>query len=187
MNPNAAIVIALIIGIVIGAIAIYALQRSRTRRLQQRFGPEYQRVVQETGDRTRAEAALEKRQQRVSTYNIHPLNANERLRFQERWPQIQAVFVDDPARALKDADRLIGEVMAAEGYPMQDFEQQSADVSVDHPVVVENYRAGHLIALDNAQGRASTEDLRKAMIHYRTLFQELVGQADYAAAERTRI
>jgi hypothetical protein len=187
MNANVAIVIALVVGIVLGAIAIYAIQAGRTRRLKERFGPEYQRVVEETGDRTKAEAALETRQKRVQKYNIHALNANERTRFQERWPEIQALFVDDPARALTDADRLIGEVMAAEGYPMQEFEQQAADISVEHPVVVENYREGHLIAVNNSQGRASTEDLRKAMLHYRTLFQELIGQTDYATAERTRI
>ena len=181
-----AVVIALIVGIAIGVVLIYLVQQSRTRKLKGRFGPEYDRVVTETGNRSAAEAKLIHRQRRVDKLHIRPLEANERLHFQEGWRDIQTHFVDDPSEALTEADRLIAEVMAAEGYPMREFDERAADISVDHPVVIENYREGHSIATRNVQGRATTEDLRKAMIHYRTLFEELLGQRELAQAERSR-
>jgi hypothetical protein len=187
MNPNTTVtvVIALIVGMVIGAVVIYAIQQGRTKRLKERFGPEYSRMVAETGNRSKAEAMLEHRQQRVKELRIRPLNGTERARFQEGWREIQARFVDDPGGALTEADRLLMEVMSAEGYPMQEFDQRAADISVDHPTVIENYREGHQIAVRHGQGRATTEELRKAMIHYRSLFEELVGQPEWVA-ERTR-
>jgi hypothetical protein len=189
MNTNTvlAIVIALVVGIGLGALAIYMFQQARTRRLKERFGPEYGRVVAETGNRSRAEAMLEHRRKRVEQLRIRPLEASERARFQEGWRQIQSRFVDDPSGALSEADRLIGEAMSLEGYPVLDFEQRAADISVEHPAVVENYREGHSIALRNAQGSASTEDLRRAMIHYRTLFEALVGQPEWSQAERIKV
>lgn len=191
MNANAnmvlAIVIALIVGIVLGALAIQLFQQARTRRLKAHFGPEYGRAVAETGNRSRAEAMLEHRRRRVEQLQIRTLEPTERVRFQEGWRDVQARFVDNPGGAVTDADRLVGEVMSAEGYPMLEFEQRAADISVDHPVVIENYREAHNIALQSAQGHASTEDLRKAMIHYRKLFEELVGQAEYPQTERIRL
>ncbi len=186
MNTTLMVVIALIVGIILGATVIYAIQQGRTRRLKERFGPEYGRVVAETGNRSRAEAMLEDRQKRVRQFHIRPLNSNERTRFQEGWRDIQARFVDDPGGTLGQADRLIGEVMSLEGYPMVEFEDRAADISVEHPAVVENYREAHNIAMRNGQGRATTEELRKAMLHYRTLFEELAGQPEWAQAERTR-
>jgi hypothetical protein len=106
------------------------------------------------------------------------------MKFIDRWKDVQARFVDGPARAVADADALLGEVMTARGYPVSDFEQRAGDISVDHPEVVRNYRAGHDIALRHAQGNASTEDLRQAMIHYRSLFDELVNETEAPAAER---
>lgn len=186
MSIGVAVAIALVVGIAVGVALIYALQRSRTRQLKERFGPEYERVVQETGNRSAAEAKLAHRQKRVEKLHIRTLETDERTRFQEEWREIQAQFVDDPGRALSEADRLVGEVMAVEGYPMREFEERAGDISVDHPAVCENYREAHSIATRNVQGRATTEDLRKAMIHYRTLFEELVGQHEMAQAERTR-
>lgn len=187
MNVGVAVAIALIVGIAIGVAAIYLVQQSRTKRLKQRFGPEYERVVADTGDRPLAEARLEERRRRVEKLQIRPLTPAERARFQEDWREIQARFVDDPGGAVNRADHLVGDVMTLEGYPMLDFDKRAEDISVDHPVVIENYREGHRVALKHDQGRASTEDLRKAMIHYRTLFEELVGQSEFIGTERTRI
>lgn len=178
MNTAAVIVIAIIAIVAIGAIAVYLVQRNRTNRLQGRFGPEYDRALKESGDRRQAEAKLERLEKRVERLHIRPLDPADRAGFQDSWRSIQARFVDDPKHALIDADRLIGEVMTAEGYPVLNFEQRAADISVEHPTVAENYREGHQIALRHAQGHASTEDLRKAMIHYRTLFDDLVSQTE---------
>jgi len=187
MNPTAAIIIAFIVGLAFGiAIMALALER-RSRRLKNRFGPEYERVVTEAGDRRSAEAVLERRERRVQKLHLQTITPADRAQFQDRWRQIQTEFVDDPSRALSKADRLTGEVMSAEGYPVRGFDERAADISVDHPVVVENYREAHDVALRNSQGRASTEDLRRAMIHYRKLFEELVGQPDLASTGRTRI
>jgi hypothetical protein len=191
MNINGtmalAIVIALIVGIILGALAIYLSQQERTRRLKQHFGPEYERTLAETGNRSRAEAMLEHRRKRVAQFQIRGLEPTERAHFQEGWRDVQARFVDNPSGALNEADHLVGEVMSREGYPMQEFEQRAADISVDHPGVIENYREAHQIALRNSQGSASTEELRKAMLHYRALFEELVGQAEWSQAERIRL
>jgi hypothetical protein len=181
------IVIVLVVGIVIGAAIVYVAQQGRTRRLRNSFGPEYGRVVGETGDRLTAEAVLLRRQNRVRQLHIRPLSATEQAHFQESWREVRARFVDNPNLALTEADRLIGEVMSVEGYPVLEFEQRAEDISVDHPGVIENYRQGHRIALANAQGGASTEDLRKAMIHYRKLFEELVGQPSWAEPERAKL
>jgi hypothetical protein len=169
--------IAFILGVVLGGVALYAIQQERTKRLRQKFGPEYTRTVEETGNRLQAEHALEQRQIRVKRLQIRPLSPAERARFVDGWREIQVRFVDDPRAALSEADRLVGEVMTAEGYPLLDFDQRSADLSVEHPLVTENYRQGHSIAVRDKQGHATTEDLRKAMIHYRTLFDELARHA----------
>jgi len=187
MNPNTILVLAigLAVGIVIGAVLVYAVQQARTKSLKARFGPEYGRIVAETGNRSKAEAVLENRARRVKDLHIRTLDARERARFQEAWREIQSRFVDDPGGALREADLLIAEVMSVEGYPIQDFEQRAADISVNYPRVIENYREGHTTALKQSQGRATTEELRKAMVHYRSLFEELVGQPEWVA-ERTR-
>jgi len=171
-------IIVLLVIVILGLVAYLALRKRRSDQLRSRFGSEYERTVKETGDRSRAEADLEERQKRVERLNIRPLTIQDAERFRESWQQIQTRFVDDPKGAVAQADQLLGTVMSTRGYPVGDFEQRAADISVEHPRVVEHYRAGHDIALRHAQGKASTEDLRQAMIHYRTLFTDLVGEPE---------
>ena len=173
MNGN---VIAVIVALVaLAAVALWWVGRQRrSAKLKNRFGPEYEREVARTGSVADAEAALAAREQRVSRLQIRPLSAGDADRFSRAWRAVQARFVDDPHGAVTDADRLVGDVMHARGYPVGDFEQQVADISVDHPDVVMNYRAARDIAAEHARGRASTEDLRQAMVHYRALFRDLL-------------
>ena len=126
---------------------------------------------------------LDKRAERVEGLHIRPLGPGDRARFVESWRRVQARFVDGPGGAVMEADQLLGEVMSTRGYPVSDFEQRAADISVDHPLVLENYRTAHGIAVRQTQGQANTEDLRQAMIHYRTLFEELVGEPELARAK----
>jgi hypothetical protein len=179
-----AIVIAVAV-VVVAGIAIWLFTRKRrTERLRTQFGgAEYTRAVKEGGSQRKAEAALDKRAERVDALHIRPLAPADRARFVESWGRIQARFVDSPGGAVTDADQLLGDVMSTRGYPMSDFEQRAADISVDHPLVLENYRAAHQSALRQARGQASTEDLRQAMIHYRTLFEELVSEPELARAK----
>ena len=128
------------------------------------------------GSRFKAEAELESVEKRVKSYSLTTLSAADRDRFQQSWRKIQAEFVDDPGQALAEADKLLGIVMLACGYPPSDFENRAVEISVDHATVVENYRAGHEIAMLHSQRQTTTEDLRKAMIHYRALFDELMGE-----------
>jgi len=154
--------------------------------LRSRFGQVYERVFKTDGDRRRAESVLEERQKRIEKLDIRPLSVEDRRRFQEAWTRDQALFVDDPQGAVAQADRLIGDVMKARGYPVGDFEQRAADISVDHPMVVENYRIAHDIAIRDRRGEVGTEDLRKAMVHYRALFDELLETRAAAAKEGRR-
>jgi hypothetical protein len=172
--------------LVLGGVLVFILQRRRTTRLRERFGTtEYERALAEGGQRRRAEARLEERAKRVESFHLRELSPTDRTRFVEAWEQVQARFVDAPAGAVAEADQLLGDVMAARGYPMGDFEQRAADISVDHPVVIQNYRAAHAIALSHASGQASTEDLRRAMIHYRVLFEDLVHESNPAVDQKT--
>lgn len=168
----AAITIAVIIVVAAAATLIYL--RTRTQKLQARFGPEYNRTLEETGNRYKAEAKLQRLEKRVERYSIRPLLPAERDRFQQSWRAVQAKFVDDPIRALAEADQLLGEALSACGYPVSDFEQRAQEISVDHAIVVDHYRAGHDIAVRQSRGKATTEELRQAMIHYRALFDELM-------------
>jgi hypothetical protein len=162
--------------IVLAAVAVFIyFQWQRTARLKSRFGPEYERTVQEYGNRHRAERDLEQRAERTKRYEFQPLPVTERDSFAQEWQRTQSRFVDEPGSATKDADLLVSQVMRRIGYPMSDFEGRAEDLSVDHPHVVANYRAARQIALANEQGKASTEDLRKAMVYYRDLFDELLG------------
>ncbi len=170
----AQIILGLIVLLVVAVGLTMLLRRRRTAALKSRFGPEYTRAVQEAGNERKAESLLVEREKRVKRYTIKPLAADMREHFVETWTRVQAKFVDDPAYAVTRADDLLGEVMSARGYPVKDFDQQAEDLSVDHPKVVQNYRTAHDIALRHGQGSASTEDLRKAMIHYRALFEEIV-------------
>jgi hypothetical protein len=166
----------LIAVIAIVAVAVVVVLRRRSAKLRARFGPEYDRAVAETGNRFKAESRLESVEKRVRSYSLTTISAADRDRFQQSWRKIQATFVDDPARALSEADQLLGTVMLARGYPPSDFENRAAEISVDHATVVEHYRAGHDIAVRHSQRQATTEDLRKGMLHYRALFDELMGE-----------
>ncbi|WP_246329748.1 hypothetical protein [Geomonas limicola] len=163
--------------VLVGVGVYFALRQRRSEGLRRRFGPEYDRAVDETGNREKAETVLEQRRRRIERLNIRPLTRRDSARYSDEWHAIQTRFVDDPAGAITEADRLVGEVMSARGYPVTDFNQRTADISVDHPRVVENYRAAHAIAQRHAQGQANTEDLRQAMIHYRALFMDLIGDS----------
>ena len=177
LNASAlALIIGLAVIVAVGIAAWILFRKRRTARLRTRFGgAEYSRAVQEGGNRRQAEARLDERKERVESLHIRPLASGDRTRFVESWRRVQARFVDGPGGAVTEADQLLGDVMSTRGYPVSDFEQRAADISVDHPQVMENYRTGHGIALRQTRGQASTEELRQAMIHYRTLFEELVG------------
>jgi hypothetical protein len=184
-NP---VVIVLVIALVaaIGA-AIWLYMRNRqTAALQNRFGSEYDHALSTHHDQREAERELRQREERVDQLSIRPLELAERDRFAERWRSVQAQFVDDPAAATDEADELVGEVMATRGYPVGDFEQRAADVSVHHPRVVEHYRAAHEIALRNARGNADTEQLRQALVHFRALFEDLLEVEAPARTEARR-
>jgi hypothetical protein len=169
--------------VVVGITSWALIRRRRTARLRAQFGgDEYTRAVKEGGSRRKAEAALDERADRVERLHIRPLAPADRARFVEAWGRVQARFVDGPGGAVTDADLLLGDVMSTRGYPVSDFEQRAADISVDHPLVLANYRAAHQTAVRQTQGQASTEDLRQAMIHYRTLFEELVSEPEAARA-----
>ena len=160
-------------------VTLLLLRKRQTGKLRSKFGgAEYDRAVKDGGGRRRGEAGLDKRTERVESFRLRPLAPADRTRFGASWRTIQARFVDDLAGAVAEADQLLGDVMSTRGYPASDFEQRAADFSVDHPLVLEEYRTAHEIALRQAKGQASTEDLRQAMIHYRTLFDELVGEPE---------
>jgi len=173
VSTTALIILAVVIVLV--AIGLFFFwQRRRTQNLQEQFGPEYKRAVDQYGDQRKAEAELAAREKRVSKLEIRLLAPADQSRFAEAWKKTQARFVDEPSQAVRDADGLVKEVMQARGYPVGDFDQRVADVSVDHPNVVTNYRAAHDIAARNNSGNATTEDLRQALVHYRLLFEELL-------------
>jgi hypothetical protein len=172
------VVLAIAVVAVIALVVWNVSTRRRTMQLRERFGPEYDRVMRERDDRREAEGELRERQRRREGFELRPLDAATRDRFGARWHDVQARFVDSPSEATADADTLVKEVMQERGYPMGDFEQRSADISVDHPALVGNYMAAHGIVLAERAGRASTEDLREAMVHYRSLFDELLAKDD---------
>jgi len=174
-----AVVVAVAVVLAAAVVALLWRKKGRTEKLRTQFGDaEYARAMQTGGNRRHAEAALEERTQRVEKFHVQPLAAADRARFLEAWRRVQSRFIDGPAGAVTAADQLLGDVMSTRGYPMSDFEQRAADISVDHPLVLENYRTAHHIALRQIRGQASTEELRQAMVHYRTLFEELVGEPE---------
>ncbi len=176
-----AIIIAGAVLLVAGIAIVFSIRKRKTERLRTQFGgAEYNRAVKEGGSRQKAEAVLDKRADRVESFHIQPLGPDDRARFVESWRRVQARFVDGPGGAVTEADQLLRDVMSTRGYPVSDFEQRAADISVDHPLVLEHYLSAHEIAVRQTQGHASTEDLRQAMIHYRTLFEELVGEPELA-------
>jgi hypothetical protein len=173
--PTNTVILAITLVILaVAAIGWLILQKQRSANLKRRFGPEYDRAVKDLG-RSKAEAELTKREQRVARLNIIPITAVEAARFSSAWSALQGRFVDNPKGVVAEADLLVRELMTKRGYPMGDFELRAADISVSHPGVVTNYRSAQAIAVRDARGEADTEELRKAVVHYRTLFDELLG------------
>jgi hypothetical protein len=175
---NATTIIILVAFLVVAAVAavtVVTLHRKRqSLRLKRQFGPEYDRAVERLGGQSQAEAELREREARIAKLNITPLTVDQAAKFSQAWKRVQGIFVDNPRGAVAQADKLVQEVMTARGYPMGDFERRASDISVDHPAVVETYRAAQIIAGRDARGEADTEELRKAFVHYRTLFSELL-------------
>ena len=173
--------IAIVVGVLVLAVIGWLVwQRQRSDRLKARYGPEYARTVNELGDTRRAESELIKRQERVAALDIRPLSAAQQARYQQQWRAVQTRFVDDPKSAVTDADALVEDAMRTRGYPVSDFDQRAADLSVHHPRVVENYRAARDIAHRHRRGEATTEDLRQVMVYYRGLFQDLLEDHEHA-------
>jgi hypothetical protein len=175
MDPKLIVLVAAVILIIAVLAWLYMRQRrSTTADLRRKFGPEYERAVREHGSERKAEAKLADREKRLEKFTIRDLDPMERERFSKQWASVQSRFVDSPKGAVAEADDLVSSLMKTRGYPVSDFDQRAADISVDHPRVVENYRSAHEIALRVGKDAATTEDLRTAMIHYRSLFEELV-------------
>lgn len=172
---NTITVVAIVIAVLVIAFGVFIyVQKQRSKHLRSKFGPEYDRLVDRYGNQRKAEEDLSHRERRVEKLHIRDLDASEADRFANAWRDEQARFVDSPQEAVANADQLVGELMKARGYPVGDFEQRAADISVDHPLVVDNYRAAHRLASRSGRGEASTEDLRQAMVHYRALFEDLL-------------
>ena len=176
MSHTALIVLIVVIAAaVLIAAAVIVSRRNRSEHLREKFGPEYDRTLQARGDAARAESELLEREKRVKKLSLRTLSPTDRERYADEWTMVQRRFVDDPQTAVTQADKLVTRVMDARGYPTGDFEQRASDVSVDYPVFVQNYRAAREITVRHAQGRSSTEDLRRAMVYFRSLFDELLG------------
>ena len=191
MDTNTTTLILVAVGfLVIGGLLAMAVTRfQRSRRLRERFGPEYERVINEAGDKRKAESELEARLAHVEALDIRPLTAEEINRFSLDWQSTQAEFVDEPLDAVRKADQLIREVMKNRGYPVEDFEQRAADISVDYPDLVTDYRGLHMIAIKEADDEVSTEEMRQAMVHGRALFEELVRKetAETATTQKEKL
>ena len=169
------VLIVILVGLlVIAALVVLVARQRRTRGLRQRFGPEYERTIARAGDQRTAESELVSREARRRELTIVALEPDARARYREAWRATQGKFVDNPTVATREADVLVAQVMRDRGYPVEDFEQRAADVSVDHPQVAENYRAAHAVYQANERGLASTDDLRQAFVHYRSLFAQLL-------------
>jgi hypothetical protein len=173
---NTTLIIVVVAVLAVLAAAYVFVQKRRSTELRSKFGPEYERAVIETGAKGKAEAELAERAKRVKKFDIRPLPAGQADTFIRNWKATQARFVDDPKGAIQEADDLLGELMSARGYPVTDFEQRAADLSVDHGELVHNYRIAHQVAVRHSRGEAGTEDLRQAMIHYRALFEDLIDE-----------
>jgi hypothetical protein len=183
MNTTEIVVLALVAALLALAAAVPGviyLRKKTTQKLRSKFGPEYGRVVEESGDERKAEAQLQTREKRVARYRIRPLSPEDRARFVAEWRKVQSRFVDNPKDATTHADDLLDQVMTARGYPDGDLDRRLGDLSVDHAQTVQDYRAANDTVLRHSRGEADTEDMRQAIIHYRTLFDELVGERETA-------
>ena len=174
MDTKILVPIVIALAVLIVVIALLAMRRRKSNQLKQHFGSEYDRVAQQQGGPRRAEAVLAEREKRVEKFSIHSLTGGERETYAQEWAGVQRRFVDDPSLAVTEADSLVAKVMAARGYPMSDFDQRAADISVTYPGVVQNYRSARDIVLRHGKGQSSTEDLRQAMVYFRSLFDELL-------------
>ena len=175
MNTTYLIIIVVLVLVVVAIVLGPGLaRRRRSQQLQEKFGAEYDHTVQTLGDEKKAQAELAERQKHVEALDIRPLSEDERERYLAGWSAVQSKFVDEPSEAIVDADRLIMEVMQLRNYPVSDFEERAADISVNYPALVSNYRAAHEIAIKNKENLADTEELRQAIIYYRSLFEELL-------------
>ena len=173
MSTTTIIILAVTV-IVIAAVAFLVWRQQRTKQLRQKFGPEYAHAVSQYGSEARAQNALAEREHRMQKFHARALTHEEHDRFLERWTSVQGGFVDDPTDAIGQADNLVTELLNARGYPVGDFDKRAEDISVEHPQVVQNYRAAHAIADRQSKGQAATEDLRQGLVHYRALFDELL-------------
>jgi hypothetical protein len=176
MDPKLLMTLAAVVIVTIAVIAVLYVgkRRNSTADLRKKFGPEYDRALREQGSERKAEAKLADREKRVEKLNIRDLNPVEHDRFLKQWESVQSRFIDSPKGAVAEADDLVSSLMKVRGYPVSDFDQRAADISVDHPRVVENYRSAHEIALRVGKAETTTEELRTAMIHYRWLIEELM-------------
>lgn len=184
MSTELIVAIAAVAAIVLLGAGWMLLSQRRTNKLKERYGPEYE-YMQSVEGRREAEKDLVAREKRVAKFEIKELGREERRGYLNDWQMVQAKFVDDPASAMLEADILVQKVMFARGYPLSDFEQQAADISVDHPEVVRNYRAAHDLSERSRRGQAGTEDLRQGLLHYRALFDDLLGEPVAAQPSRT--
>src|SRR5215472_16487296 len=174
MNQLSIVILVAVVSVLIVVLAFAFSRKRRREKLRERFGPEYDRVLEQEKDVRKAEGVLEFRARRREQFEIHPLSTECKSSYAGRWGEVQARFVDDPRGAVTLADHLVTDVIQARGYPVGEFEQQAADLSADYPTIVDSYRAAHEIAERHRAGQATTEDLRQAMVHYRALFQELL-------------
>jgi hypothetical protein len=174
MDTRTIMIIAIVVIALVLIAALLVMRRRNSDHLKQQFGPEYDRAIRQHGDARHAEAALLEREKRVEKFSLRPLSPADRDRYANEWANVQKRFVDDPSMAVTQAEKLVTDVMVARGYPMGDFEQRAADISVNHPLVVQNYRSAREITLRHAQGQASTEDLRQSMVYFRSLFDDLL-------------
>ena len=174
MDTRAIVVLVIVVAVIAIVAAVIISRRRRSQHLRSHFGPEYDRTLQMQGNPAKAEAVLLEREQRVKKFSLRPLPPADRERYANEWAAVQRRFVDDPSMAVTQADRLVTSVMAARGYPMTDAEQREADISVTYPKLVQNYRSARELTQLHAAGQSSTEDLRKAMVYFRSLFDELL-------------
>ncbi len=175
---STSVIVAIVVAVVIVALIVVGLvllsRRRKSKKLQEDFGPEYERELEREGDKKEAEASLQQRREQRKELDIRPLDPQARDRYADSWKRTQAKFVDEPEVAVRESDHLVNEVMRERGYPVEDFESGADSVSVDHPELASNYRSAHEISQRNERGEATTEDLRQALVHYRSLFEELL-------------
>ena len=184
MDPKILIPVIVVVAALIVIAAVLITRQRKSKHLKQQFGPEYDRAVEQQGNARHAEVILLEREKRVEKFSLRPLTSSDRQRYAEDWAAVQRRFVDDPSNAVNQADALVNTVLAARGYPVGEAEQQAADISVNYPSLVENYRAARAVMLRHSQNQASTEDLRLAMVNFRSLFDELLETPKGASHER---